>query len=109
MAGNLRMDTTEFNNIATSIGTENTNIGDCITAIQKAINDLNRTWTGEAYTAAKTKIDNFYTKTFIPYKDAVQGYIDFINTTKTTYDSTEDALKSNVNQINEDALGKFSE
>lgn len=107
MAGNLRMDTTEFTNIANSISTENGNIGDCISAIQRAINDLNRTWTGEAYNAAKTKIDNFYTKTFIPYSDAVQGYIDFINTTKTTYDTTEDTLKTNVNQISEDALGKF--
>lgn len=107
MAGNLRMNTAEFTNLANSIKTENGNIGDCISAIKKAINDLGTTWTGDAYNAAKSKIDDFYNKTFTPYKDAVDGYINFINATKQTYDTTEDNLKSNADAISVDALGKF--
>lgn len=109
MAGNLKMDTTEFTNLATQISTENENIGDCLREIQRTIESLGRTWTGDAYNAAKNKIDDFYAKTYVPYKDAVQGYVDFINTTKTTYDTTEENLADTANRISVDALGKFTE
>ncbi len=109
MAGNLKMTTSELTSAKNVISTQNTKLGDAITAIKSEVHRLtDGTWKGEAATAAQNKIDDFYSKTYQQYIDAVQGYITFIEQTVTRYDAEEDALKSNAAAISTDELAKFS-
>lgn len=109
MAGNLKMTTSELTAAKNVISTQNTKLGDAITAIKNEIHRLtDNTWKGDAATAAQSKIDDFYGKTYQQYLDAVQGYITFIEQTVTRYDQEEDALKQNATNISTDELAKFS-
>lgn len=108
MAGNLRMTTSDLTNAKNEIATQNIKLGDAISAIKAEIHRITEsTWQGEAASAAKQKIDDFYGKTYQQYLNAVQGYITFIEQTVIRYDTEEDALKQNASAISIDALAQF--
>ena len=97
MAGNLKMTTSDLTTAKTAISTEKSNILEAIQNVQKAINKLTENgWRGDAANAANDKINEFYSKTYPNYSEAVEGYISFIDDTVRQYDTTEDALAGNA-------------
>lgn len=109
MAGNLKMTTSDLTTAKNEIANQNIKLGDAIRAIKDEIYRItDSTWQGEAANAAKSKIDDFYNKTYQQYIDAVQGYITFIEQTVTRYDQEEDTLKQNAGAISIDALAQFN-
>lgn len=110
MAGMLKMTTSELTTAKAKIANDNVVLGDCIQNIYNEILNLTSTsWQGEAAKEAKDQIESFYKKTFQSYKDAVDGYISFIDETVKRYDQTEDALKSNAKtSMDNSALADFA-
>ncbi|MCM1114553.1 MAG: WXG100 family type VII secretion target [Clostridium sp.] len=110
MAGQLKMSTQELTNAKTVISTKNEELTDCIQNVYKEITNLvGSTWTGDAATAALNQIDTFYRKTLTAYKNAVDGYVSFIDATVSKYETTESTLASNAKeQIDSSALADFA-
>lgn len=66
--------------------------------INKAMNDLQATWQSTAANDIRANM-NALKPRFQEYKDVVESYCKFLDTTAQSYESTEQAIKANANQF----------
>jgi WXG100 family type VII secretion target len=78
MAGAIRVDTAQVEQIASSIETLNKKLTDELTTGQSSIKALNNTWEGEAAQATIASFDEFAAKYFQNYYDIIDGYVKFL-------------------------------
>lgn len=76
----------------------NQNLDTKLADINKSMNDLQATWKSEAAEDIRANM-NALKPRFQEYKDVVESYCKFLDTTAQSYESTESAIKSNASQF----------
>lgn len=90
MAGQIRVDTDQVAQIATTISSLNDKLREELTSSQTTIKSLGNTWTGEAASATINSFDSFAASYFQNYYDIIDGYVKFLRTNvETGYFETE--------------------
>ncbi|NMB34511.1 MAG: WXG100 family type VII secretion target [Clostridium sp.] len=80
MAGQIRVNTDQVAQIATSIENLNNELRESLLSGQNTIKDLGNTWDGEAATATIGAFDEFASKYFQNYYDIIDNYVKFLRT-----------------------------
>lgn len=101
MAGQIRVNTDQVAQIASSIEGLNKKLDDELKNSQTAIKSLASTWEGEASQATISAYDSFAAKYFQTYYDIIDSYVKFLRTnvetgyfdTETTNNTLADAFK----------------
>jgi WXG100 family type VII secretion target len=101
MAGQIRVNTAQVGEIATTIESLNLQLAEELKTSQKTIQNLSNTWDGEAAQATIASFDEFAAKFFQNYQDILDSYVRFLRTnvdqgyfeTETANVSLADAFK----------------
>ena len=101
MAGQIRVNTDQVAQIASSIEGLNKKLDEELKNSQTAIKALASTWEGEASQATISAYDSFAAKYFQNYYDIIDSYVKFLRTnvetgyfdTETTNNTLADAFK----------------
>lgn len=101
MAGQIRVNTAQVGEIATTIESLNLQLAEELKTSQKTIQNLSNTWDGEAAQATIASFDEFAAKFFQNYQDILNSYVTFLRTnveqgyfeTETANISLADAFK----------------
>lgn len=80
MAGQMRINTDQVEQIATNIENLNTKLKTELENSKAVIDGLSSTWEGEAYEATKAAYAEFQNKYFQNYEDVIKQYINFLRT-----------------------------
>lgn len=101
MAGQIRVNTDQVAQIATSLETLNKRLSEELTTSKATIDGLASTWEGEAAQETIASFGEFATKYFQNYEDVITQYVKFLRTnveqgyfeTETANASLADAFK----------------
>lgn len=101
MAGQIRVNTDQVAQIASSIEALNKKLDDELKTSQNTIKALSSTWEGEASQATVSAFDSFAAKYFQNYYDIIDSYVKFLRTnveagyfdTETSNTTLADAFK----------------
>jgi len=101
MAGQIRVNTDQVAQIATSIEKLNLRLTEELTTGKKTIDNLANTWEGEASRATISSFDEFAAKYFQNYEEIINNYVKFLRTnieqgyfeTETSNTTLADAFK----------------
>ena len=101
MAGQIRVNTNQVAQIATSLENLNKRLRTELDTSQTAIKSLSSTWEGEAAQATISAFDAFAAKYFQNYEDVISNYVKFLRTnvdagyfdTETANTNLSDAFK----------------
>ena len=101
MAGQIRVNTNQVAQIATSLENLNKRLRTELDTSQTTIKNLSSTWEGEASQATISAFDAFAAKYFQNYEDVINNYVKFLRTnvdagyfeTETANTNLSDAFK----------------
>ena len=102
MAGQIRVNTAQVGQIATSIETLNKKLDAELKDSQIAIKALSTTWEGEASQATISAFDAFSAKYFQTYYDVIDGYVKFL---RRNVDSGYFETESSVTNLSDNFKG----
>jgi len=80
MAGQIKVNTDQVGQIATTIEGLNKELKEKLENSKKIINDLGNTWEGEASQATISSFNEFASKYFQNYYDIIDNYVKFLRT-----------------------------
>jgi WXG100 family type VII secretion target len=80
MAGQIKVNTAQVGEIATTIEGLNVRLAEELKNSQKTIQNLSNTWDGEASQATIASYDEFAAKFFQNYQDILDSYVRFLRT-----------------------------
>ncbi len=80
MAGQIRVNTDQVAQIATTIENLNTQLKDVLTKSKTTIDNLANTWEGEASQNTIANYDGFAKKYFDNYEQIIASYVKFLRT-----------------------------
>lgn len=80
MAGHIRVDTGQVNQIASTIETLNKRLREELENSKKTILNLGNTWEGEASQATIDSYNSFSNQYFQTYEDILNQYVTFLRT-----------------------------
>ena len=83
---------------ANEIHTCNVNLDQALKDIKTNITSLDAQWTSDASDTIRGKINGMQSK-FQTYYDIIESYVEFLNTTASTYQSTEAVINSNASKF----------
>ena len=78
MAGQIKVNTEQVANIATTIEGLNRRLNDTLTNSKNAINGLKNTWEGQASDSTISAYNEFANKFFKNYYDIIDQYVKFL-------------------------------
>ncbi len=101
MAGQIKVNTDQVGQIATTIEGLNKDLKESLENSKKIVNDLGNTWEGEASQATISSFNEFANKYFQNYYDIIDNYVKFLRTnvdagyfeTETVNTNLSDAFK----------------
>ena len=76
----------------------NNNLDNKLTEIKKQMNDLAQTWESDASNTIRQKFNSLVPK-FAEYKNIIESYSKFLDTTVQSYDSAETAINNNASSF----------
>lgn len=85
----------EVSSTASTIRTLNTSLEGRLDDIKTEMNALSSTWQSDAAETIREKFNALAPK-FATYKEIVESYAKFLDTTVSSYDATETAINSNA-------------
>lgn len=83
---------------ANEIHSCNVNLDQALKDIKSNINSLDAQWTSDASETIRGKINGMQAK-FTTYYNIIEEYVEFLNTTVSTYQTTESVINSNASQF----------
>jgi|GEM_PF-169433 len=83
---------------AKSIGELNSKLDTKLYDIKKEMNSLTSTWNSDAADTIQKKFNGLEER-FKEYKDIIDSYVRFLNTTVTNYNEAETAINNNAGQF----------
>lgn len=83
---------------ASEIRTCNTNLNQALEDIKTNISNLDAQWTSDASETIRSKINGMKSK-FTTYYDIIEEYAKFLDTTASTYETTEATINANAGQF----------
>lgn len=78
MAGQIKVNTDQVAQIATTIESLNTKLKEELEATKASINSLSSTWTGEAANATREAYESFASNFFQNYYEVIDQYVKFL-------------------------------
>jgi len=101
MAGQIKVNTDQVAQIASTIEGLNKDLKESLENSKKIVNGLSNTWEGEASQATISSFNEFANKFFQNYYDVIDNYVKFLRTnvdsgyfeTETTNTNLSDAFK----------------
>ena len=95
MAGQIKVNTEQVSQIASTIEGLNNKLNENLKECQTTISNLSNSWEGEAYQETRASFDEFASKFFQNYYDTIDQYVKFLrNNVAQGYFETETANKS---------------
>ena len=92
MAGQIRVNTAQVAQIASTIESLNKKLNDELITSRAAVNSLSSTWEGEASQATISSFEDFAKKYFESYYEIIDNYVKFLRANvETGYFDTETA------------------
>lgn len=98
MAGGIQVTTQVLTETAGKIRTINGNMDSKLTDINNKMNALESTWQSSAATDIRAAM-NAMKPRFEEYKNVVESYAKFLDTTAASYETTEAAAQNNASQF----------
>ena len=98
MADGIQITTAEVRGLANSINNTNEALAQTLEQIKSKMDGLASTWQSEASDTIRTKFNSLAPR-FQEYRDVVQSYSKFLNTTADNYDATESAINSSASSF----------
>lgn len=80
MAGQIKVNTAQVAEIASTLENLNNRLSEELTNSHKTVQSLGNTWDGEAAQATITNFDEFSAKYFQKYHDILDSYVKFLRT-----------------------------
>ncbi|SDM84953.1 WXG100 family type VII secretion target [Bacillus sp. OK048] len=80
MAGQIKVNTAQVGEIATTIEGLNARLAEELKTSQKTLQNLSNSWDGEAAQATIASFDEFAAKFFQNYQDILDNYVRFLRT-----------------------------
>ncbi len=97
-AEGIKVSTQVLFDTASKVRTINKNLDDKLTEINKQMNELEGTWKSDASDAIRGNM-NALKPRFAQYKEVIESYCKFLDSTAQSYESTESAIQTNANQF----------
>ena len=98
MADSIQISTQELRDAATKISDLNKKLNEDLTSINSSMNDLESTYQSDASTEIRKRM-NAMKPTFEKYNTIIAEYVTFLNQTAQNYESTEETVEKNANEV----------
>jgi WXG100 family type VII secretion target len=98
MQGQNVVQTEEILNLANKIEKNNNNINTTLKAVKTEVDNLSRSWSGEAATATTQAVDSFAAEYYDKYKEMIEQYVDYLRTSAAEGFETTESSNQNIGQ-----------